>query len=160
MLSEDDSLSNLELSANLNELNYVNLNIAGQSTEVEALPPPVIPVNDDDDFIDEEDNVPYDLADSDDEVCANHYVDDEVDTMTSVARGHRGDGGGDPPQAPRRLGSCCKRNTSKRDKGGVTGHYTLKKAMEKYGPQKIKLSGRTRKRCGISAIIPAGSKII
>ncbi|GKF56558.1 hypothetical protein Tco_0166898 [Tanacetum coccineum] len=78
---EDDSSSNLALSANLNEFNHANLNIAGHSTEVEAPPPPpVIPV-DDDGFIDKEDDVPYDLADSDDEVRANHDVDDEVDDV-------------------------------------------------------------------------------
>ncbi|GJY87393.1 hypothetical protein Tco_0502021 [Tanacetum coccineum] len=133
---EDDSSYNLALSANLNELNHTNLNIAGHSTEVKEPPPPVIPV-DDDGFIDKEDDVPYDLADSDDEVRANHDVDDEVGTMTSVTRGHGGDGAGDPPQAPRRLGSSCERNTRKRDKRGVTGNYELKKAVEKYGPQEI-----------------------
>ncbi|GKE41884.1 hypothetical protein Tco_1469168, partial [Tanacetum coccineum] len=124
---------------------YANLNIARHSTEVEAPPPPVIHVVDDDDFIDEEDDVPYDLADSDDEVRANHDVDDEVDTMTSVARGHGGDGGGDPPRAPRRLGSSCERNTSKRDKRGVTGNYELKKAVEKYGIQEIEFEWKDQK---------------
>nr|GEV81763.1 hypothetical protein [Tanacetum cinerariifolium] len=144
---KDDSSSNLALSTNSNELNYANLNIAGQSMKVEALPPPVIPVDDNDDFIDEEDDVPYDLADYDDEVRTKH-------DMTSIARGHGGDGGGDPPQAPRRLGS---RNTGKRDKRGVTGNYELKKAVEKYGPQEIEFEWKDQKRCCISAIIPAAS---
>ncbi|GJW81352.1 SRP72 RNA-binding domain-containing protein [Tanacetum coccineum] len=124
---EDDSSSNLALCANLNEFNYANLNIARHSTEVEAPPPPVIHVVDDDDFIDEEDDVPYDLAHSGDEVRANHDVDDEVDTMTSVVRGHGGDGGG---------------NTSKR---GVTGNYELKKVVEKYGLQEIEFEWKDQK---------------
>nr|GEV59243.1 hypothetical protein [Tanacetum cinerariifolium] len=79
---EDDSSSDLALNANLNDLNYLNLNIASQSTEVEAPPPPtVILVDDNDDFIDEEDDVPYELATSDDEVFANDDVDDEVDAV-------------------------------------------------------------------------------
>ncbi|GKD13163.1 hypothetical protein Tco_1197570, partial [Tanacetum coccineum] len=63
---KDDSSYNLALSANLNELNHNE----SRGTTV-----------DDDDFIDEEDDVPYDLADSDDEVRANHDVDDEVGTV-------------------------------------------------------------------------------
>nr|GFB87181.1 hypothetical protein [Tanacetum cinerariifolium] len=57
-------------------------------------------------------------------------------------RGHGDDGGGDPPQTPRRLGSSCERNTDKR---GVTGNYELKKAVEKHGPQEIEFEWKDQK---------------
>ncbi|GKE52372.1 hypothetical protein Tco_1487528 [Tanacetum coccineum] len=87
----------LALSTNLNDLYFATLNINGQSTEVEA-PPPINPVDDDDDFIDDEDDVPRDLVDSDNEVLANSDDDNEVATVMSAAvmRGHGGDGAGDP----------------------------------------------------------------
>nr|GEU46196.1 hypothetical protein [Tanacetum cinerariifolium] len=54
-------------------------------------PPDIIDVDEDDDFIYDEDVVPHDLPDSDDEVLAN----DDVDDMSAaVARGQ--DGGDDP----------------------------------------------------------------
>ncbi|GKC80189.1 hypothetical protein Tco_1130963, partial [Tanacetum coccineum] len=68
--------------------------------DVEA-PPVIIDVDEDDDFINDEDGVPYDLADSDDEVLANDDDDDDECVMSaSVARGHDGDGGGDDPRRP------------------------------------------------------------
>jgi hypothetical protein len=73
--------SDLQLSANLNDLELETLNIDGESTLVEA-PPPIIPVDDDDDFIDDEDDDPYDLVDSDNEVANNS--DDEVDATNVV----------------------------------------------------------------------------
>ena len=73
--------SDLQLSANLNDLEPGTLNIDGESTLVEA-PPPIIPVDDDDDFIDDEDDDPYDLAYSDNEVANNS--DDEVEVATNV----------------------------------------------------------------------------
>ena len=83
IVAEDDddvihgnNSSNLQLSANLNDLAFETLNIDGQSTLVEA-PPPIIHVDDDDEFIDDEDDDPYDLADSD----ANNS-DDEVEDAT------------------------------------------------------------------------------
>ncbi|GJY95920.1 hypothetical protein Tco_0512281 [Tanacetum coccineum] len=46
----DNNSSYLAQSANLNDLDFATLNIDGQSTEVEA-PPPIIPIDNDDDFI-------------------------------------------------------------------------------------------------------------
>ncbi|GJT39761.1 hypothetical protein Tco_0939626, partial [Tanacetum coccineum] len=74
----DNNSSYLAQSANLNDLDFATLNIDGQSTKVEA-PPPIIPVDNADDFIDDEDDVPYDLSDSDNEMVA------------AVARGHDGE---------------------------------------------------------------------
>lgn len=84
MVEDDDDVihgnnsSNLQLSANLNDLEFETLSIDVQSTLVEA-PSPIIHVNNDDDFIDDEDDDPYDLAYSD----ANNY-DDEVEVVTDV----------------------------------------------------------------------------
>ncbi|GJX17271.1 hypothetical protein Tco_0218103 [Tanacetum coccineum] len=66
----DNNSSDLALSTSLNDLDFATLNIDGQSMEVEA-PPNIIAVDDDDDFIHDEDGIPHDLADSDDEVLAN-----------------------------------------------------------------------------------------
>nr|GEU82189.1 hypothetical protein [Tanacetum cinerariifolium] len=52
----------------------------GQSTDVEA-PPDIIDVDEDDDFIDDDDGFPRDLADSDEEVLAND--DDDVAVVYS-----------------------------------------------------------------------------
>nr|GEV43214.1 hypothetical protein [Tanacetum cinerariifolium] len=60
----------------LKDLNSVTLNIDGQSTDVEA-PPDIIDVDEDGDFIDDEDGVPHNLADYNDEFLAN---DDDADT--------------------------------------------------------------------------------
>ncbi|GKB75019.1 hypothetical protein Tco_0936431, partial [Tanacetum coccineum] len=65
-------------------------------TDVEA-PPNIIDVNEDDDFIDDEDGVPYDLAHSDDEVFANDDDDDVAVMSAAVARGYSG---GDDPSCP------------------------------------------------------------
>ncbi|GJT65434.1 transmembrane protein 45B-like protein [Tanacetum coccineum] len=82
----------------LNNLNFMTLNIDGQSTDVEA-PPDIIDVDDGDDFIDDEDGVPHDLADFDDEVLTNEdddvaatnvYSSDE-EMSAAVERGHGGD---------------------------------------------------------------------
>ncbi|GKF02856.1 hypothetical protein Tco_0029779, partial [Tanacetum coccineum] len=83
----------------LNDLDNATLHIDGQSTVVDA-PPDIIDVPDeDDDFIGDEDAIPYDLVDSDVEDLIN--VDDGVEKMSSadVARSHGGDDGGDdrPP---------------------------------------------------------------
>ncbi|GJV46798.1 hypothetical protein Tco_1437010 [Tanacetum coccineum] len=85
----DNISSDLALSTKLNDLNYANLNIVGQSMEVEAPPPPPIHVDNNDDFIDDEDDVPYDFSDSnsDNEVRANDVDDDddEVDDEKMLA---------------------------------------------------------------------------
>ncbi|GKF29554.1 hypothetical protein Tco_0095896, partial [Tanacetum coccineum] len=47
-------------------------------TEVKA-PPPIIPVDEDKDFIDDEDDVTHDLAYTNNEVLANYNDDDDDD---------------------------------------------------------------------------------
>ncbi|GJW02637.1 hypothetical protein Tco_1561493 [Tanacetum coccineum] len=77
---------------------------------IEALPD-IIPVDADDDFIDDEDDVPYDLVDYDDEVLANaDDYDDEAATVVflmsaAITRDHGGDGGGNDLSRPVRLAS-------------------------------------------------------
>nr|GEZ41878.1 hypothetical protein [Tanacetum cinerariifolium] len=75
------STYDLAISSRLNGLDFSTLNIDGQSTKVEA-PPDIILVDDDGDFIDDEDDVPRDLADSDNEVLTN--PDDYDDAATVV----------------------------------------------------------------------------
>ncbi|GJV18771.1 hypothetical protein Tco_1367791 [Tanacetum coccineum] len=71
------------LSASLNDLDFATLNFNGQSTEVKALPDII---NDDGDFIDDDDDVPHDLADSHDEVLANADDYDEVATVCEAEK--------------------------------------------------------------------------
>ncbi|GJZ81725.1 hypothetical protein Tco_0646719 [Tanacetum coccineum] len=77
----DHNSTDLALSANLNDLKLVTLNIDGQSTKVDA-PPPIIHADDDDDFIDDEDDIPHDLTDSNNKVLANS--DDDGDDVATV----------------------------------------------------------------------------
>ncbi|GKB08659.1 hypothetical protein Tco_0836971 [Tanacetum coccineum] len=79
-------------------------------------PPDIIDVDEDDDFIDDEDVVPRDLADSDDEFLANDDDDDDV-VYSNVARGDGGDGGGDDRPPPRHL-HRLPRGGRKPNKGG------------------------------------------
>nr|GEU52438.1 protein embryonic flower 1 isoform X1 [Tanacetum cinerariifolium] len=75
---------------------------------------PFILLDNDNYFVHEEDDVPYDLADSDNEFRSNDDVDDEVDIdhmSTSVARGHGG-------------------TIEKHVVRGVTSNFELKKAEE------------------------------
>ncbi|GKF02153.1 hypothetical protein Tco_0029076, partial [Tanacetum coccineum] len=65
----DNNSSDLTLSTSLNDLDFVTLNIDGQSTKVVA-PQDIIVIYDNDDFINDEDDVHHDLADFDDEVLA------------------------------------------------------------------------------------------
>ncbi|GJX02071.1 hypothetical protein Tco_0185984 [Tanacetum coccineum] len=110
-----DNSSNLPLSTSLNDLDNATLHIDGQSIEVEA-PPDIIDLDEDDDIIDDEDALPYDLADFDDE--------DLIEVMSAdVARGHGGDGGSDdrPPthHIPTGCGGCfVNRGTRKPNLGG------------------------------------------
>nr|GEY06723.1 ribonuclease H-like domain-containing protein [Tanacetum cinerariifolium] len=90
-----------------NDLDFVTLNIDGQSTNVDA-PPDIIDVDDNNDFIDDEDGVPYDLADFDDEVLTNNDDDDVARLLfilmsAMVAHCHGGDGGDDGPSRPPQL---------------------------------------------------------
>nr|GEY73877.1 hypothetical protein [Tanacetum cinerariifolium] len=104
-----DNSSDLPLSTSLNDLDNATFHIDGQSTEVDA-PPDIFDVHDEDDgIIDDEDALPYDLADFDDEDLIN-VDDDGVDKMSvDVARSHDGDGGGeDRPPTP-----CTHRNIAR-----------------------------------------------
>ncbi|GKB54183.1 hypothetical protein Tco_0904936, partial [Tanacetum coccineum] len=95
--------TDLTLSTSLNDLDFVTLNIDGQSMDVDA-PPDIIDVDEDDDFIDDEDVLPHDLADSDNEDLAN----DDVAMSADVARGHCGDGGGDDRPPPSQIFTGCR----------------------------------------------------
>ncbi|GJU40479.1 S-adenosyl-L-methionine-dependent methyltransferases superfamily protein [Tanacetum coccineum] len=145
----DNNTSDLALSNSLNDVDFATLNINGQSTEVEA-PPNIIAVNEDDDFIDDEDHVPHDLADFDDEVLANADDDDEAATIvyfnvSSSSSAHGGDDGGEPPPNPRVGGRKATRGARG---GGIDGGkkgvrketriLALKKAVDEDGPLKIK----------------------
>ncbi|GJY91223.1 reverse transcriptase domain-containing protein, partial [Tanacetum coccineum] len=79
-----------------NDLDFATLNIDGQSMDVEASPN-IIDADENDDFIDDEDDIPHDFADSDDEVLTNDDDDDVAVMLAAVARGH---GGGDDPSCP------------------------------------------------------------
>ncbi|GJT71155.1 transmembrane protein 45B-like protein [Tanacetum coccineum] len=61
----------------LNDLDFLTLHIDGQSMDVDT-PPDIIDVDEDDDIIDDEDVLPYDLADSDDEDLVNVNDDDDI----------------------------------------------------------------------------------
>ncbi|GJR50177.1 hypothetical protein Tco_1400698 [Tanacetum coccineum] len=88
----DNNSSDLALFANLNDLDFRTLNI--------------------------DDDIPYDLADSDNEVIANYDDDDEFATMAAeVAPGHGGDGADDTPPPPVRLLAVA------------NGHFDLKHHM-------------------------------
>ncbi|GJX05858.1 hypothetical protein Tco_0193790 [Tanacetum coccineum] len=120
----DNNSSDLLPFTSLNDLNFATLNTDGQSTYVEA-PLYIIDVDKDDDFIDNEDSVPHDLAHFDDEVLANDDDDDDDDVMSAtVARGHGDDCGDDDPSRPppRLIGTDCRgvggRNTTKRGREG------------------------------------------
>ncbi|GJU27268.1 reverse transcriptase domain-containing protein [Tanacetum coccineum] len=154
----DNNSSNLALSNSLNGVDFATLNIDGQSTEVEA-PPDIIAMDEDDDFIDDEDDVPHDLADFDDEMLAN-AVDDDDEAVTVVyfnvsssSSTHGGDGGGEPPLNPRQIGHSCRGvGGQKATRGGRGGGkdggrkgvrketmiLALKKDVDEYGPLKIK----------------------
>nr|GEV46566.1 hypothetical protein [Tanacetum cinerariifolium] len=145
----DNNSSNLALSASLNDLDFMTLNIDGKSTKVEA-PPDIIPVDDDDDFIDDEDDVLHDLAYSKDEVLANDDDnDDEATTMpAAVVRDHDGDGSVDAPPRPpsRQIGLSC-RATRRGGKDG--GRKGCVKAPGMLGSRKPwKDMARKRLECG------------
>nr|GEZ20818.1 hypothetical protein [Tanacetum cinerariifolium] len=117
----------------LNHLDFATLNKDGQSTDVEA-PPDIIDVDEYDAFIDDEDNVPHDLADFDDEDLAND--DDDDDISATVAQGH---GGGDDPSRP----PPCRKATSGGKGGGrqrtrkETKNLGIKKITDEWDPLKI-----------------------
>nr|GEX90590.1 hypothetical protein [Tanacetum cinerariifolium] len=83
----------------------------------------IIDVDEDDDIINDEGALPYDLVDSEDEDLVNIDDDDDVVVVYSnVARGHGGKGGGDdrlpPHQIPTGCGGCLVKGTRKSNLGG------------------------------------------
>nr|GEY12024.1 hypothetical protein [Tanacetum cinerariifolium] len=62
----------------LNDLDNTTLHIDGQSTEVDAVPD-IIDLDEDNDIIDDEDTLPYDLADYDDDGVDVVYSSEEED---------------------------------------------------------------------------------
>ncbi|GJZ52527.1 retrotransposon protein, putative, ty3-gypsy subclass [Tanacetum coccineum] len=141
-----DNSSNLALSASLNDLDFTTLHIDGQSTDVDA-PPDIIDVDEDDDIIDDEDALPYDLADSDDEDLVNLDIDDGVNVMSAdVARGHDGDGGGDdhPPSHQASAPENPIWVTGKRHTHQETQNLGLKKIMDVHGPVLIRFEWNDR----------------
>nr|GEX31157.1 hypothetical protein [Tanacetum cinerariifolium] len=111
-----DNLFDLLLSTSLNELDNATLLIDGQSMKVDALPD-IIDLDKDDDIIDDEDALPYDLADSNDEDLVNVYDDNSVDMSADVARGHGGDGGGDDRRPTHHIPTGCGGCFTNRGKG-------------------------------------------
>nr|GFB51424.1 hypothetical protein [Tanacetum cinerariifolium] len=78
-----DNSSDLSLSTSLNDLDNATLRIDGQSTEVDVPPYIIIDVVDeDDDITDDEDTLPYDLAESNNKDIIN-VDDDGVDKVYS-----------------------------------------------------------------------------
>ncbi|GJU11213.1 DIE2/ALG10 family protein [Tanacetum coccineum] len=129
---------------------------------VDAPPNIIDVVDEDDDIIDEEDPIPYDLADFDDEDVVNLDIDDGVNVVYSnVARGHGGDGGGDdrppPHQIPTGCGGCLgnrgkgtrKPNLDGRRAGSLhtrqeTRNLGLKAIKDKSGPVSIRFEVNDR----------------
>ncbi|GJZ35386.1 retrotransposon protein, putative, ty3-gypsy subclass [Tanacetum coccineum] len=112
-----DNSSDLPLSTSLNDMDNATLHIDGQSTVVDV-PLDIIDLDEDDDIIDDEDALPYDLVDSDDEDLINVDDDDGVDVMSAdVARGHGGDGGGDDRPPTHHIPTGCRGCFANRGKG-------------------------------------------
>nr|GFB03888.1 hypothetical protein [Tanacetum cinerariifolium] len=112
--------SDLSLSTSLNDLEITAFHIDGQLIDVDAPPNIIDVVDEDNDIIDEEDLIPYDLADFDDEDLVNLDIDDGM--PANVAQGHGGDGDGDdrppPYQIPTGCGGHLGKGTRKLNLGG------------------------------------------
>nr|GFA30598.1 hypothetical protein [Tanacetum cinerariifolium] len=132
-LTEKCIMVSFKKSSSLNDLDNATLHIDGQSTEVDV-PLDIIDVLDeDDDITDDEDALPYDLADSDNDDLIN--VDDD-----DVARSHGGDGGGKGKQKPNLGGrAACRLNT--RDK---TRNLSLKEITDMKGSVPIQFELRDK----------------
>nr|GEX42691.1 hypothetical protein [Tanacetum cinerariifolium] len=94
----------------------------------------IIDVDEDDDIIDDEGAIPYDLVYSDDEDLANMSSD--------VAQGHGGNGGGDdrlpPHQIPTGCGGCLVKGTRKPNLGGwKAGRLHTRQKTQNLGLKKI-----------------------
>nr|GFC54172.1 hypothetical protein [Tanacetum cinerariifolium] len=98
-------------------------------------------VNEDDDIIDEDDPIPHDLANSDDEDLVNLDIDDGVNILADVARGHGCDGGGDdhphPYQVPIGCGGCL----GNRGKGTRKPHLGGRRASRLHSLQETRNLG-------------------
>nr|GEV73229.1 hypothetical protein [Tanacetum cinerariifolium]GEY49034.1 hypothetical protein [Tanacetum cinerariifolium] len=146
----ENNSSDLAFSASLNDLDFITLNIDSQSTKVKAQPP-VVPVDDDDDLINDKDEVFRDLADSDEVIANSDYDGDEVATIMSVAikRGHSSDDGSGPPPSSRqkatREGMGGGRDGGKKGVHKATRNMKLKRAMKRYCPQQIKFEWKDKK---------------
>ncbi|GJY78223.1 hypothetical protein Tco_0484024 [Tanacetum coccineum] len=140
-----DNSSDLPLSTSLNDLEIAALHIDGQSIDVDA-PPDIIDVDEDDDIIDDEDVLPYDLANSDDEDLVNVDDDNGVAMSADVARGHDGDGGGDDRPPPHQIVGGCRGSGKnfwilKADRMRTrkeTRNLGLRKITDELGPQPIR----------------------
>ncbi|GJW69578.1 hypothetical protein Tco_0126495 [Tanacetum coccineum] len=82
------------------EFSYLSFKIMVNQIDVDAPPDIIDVVDEDDDIIDEECPIPHDLADSNDEDLVNLDIDDGLNMLADVARGHGGDGGGDDRPPP------------------------------------------------------------
>ncbi|GJQ93890.1 F-box domain containing protein [Tanacetum coccineum] len=118
----DDS-SDLALTTSLNDLEITALHIDGQSIDVDV-PPDIINVDEDDDIIDDEDVLPYDLADFDDENLVNVDDDDGV----AVVYSSKG------TQKPNLGGKKAGRMHTRKE----TRNLGLRKITDELGPQPIR----------------------
>nr|GEW04599.1 hypothetical protein [Tanacetum cinerariifolium] len=119
----------------------------GQSIDVDAPPNIINVVDEDNDIIDEEDLVLYDLADFDDKELVNLDIDDGVNMSADVARGQGGDSGGVDRPTPYEIPTGCKGtrkpNLDGRRAGRLHTHQEtqnlgLKDITDKSGPVLIR----------------------
>nr|GEU33348.1 hypothetical protein [Tanacetum cinerariifolium] len=133
-----DNSSDVALTTSLNDLEIAALHIDGQSIDVDT-PPDIIDVDEDDDIIDDEDVLPYDLAELDDEDLVN--VDDDDGMSVDVAWGHGGHNGGYDHLRPHYKGTR-KPNLRGRKAGRMhtrkeTRNLGLRKITNELSPQPI-----------------------
>ncbi|GJY69190.1 reverse transcriptase domain-containing protein, partial [Tanacetum coccineum] len=141
-----DNSSDLALSTSLNDLDFTTLHIDGQSMYVDA-PPDIIDVDEDDDIIDKEDALPYDLAYSNDEDLVNVDDDDDVvlSKIYSIGINTKGHGGDDRPPSHQIDGGCRGNGTRKPNLGDrkagrlnthkETRNLGLRRVTDLHGPQ-------------------------
>nr|GEW13199.1 hypothetical protein [Tanacetum cinerariifolium] len=110
--------------------NIRSLYIDGQSIDVDAPPDIIDVVDEDDDIIDEEGPIPYDLVDSKDEDLVNLDINDGINMSADVARCHDGKGTRKPNLGGRRAGRL---HTLQE-----TQNLRLKAIMDKSGPVSIR----------------------
>nr|GEW24184.1 hypothetical protein [Tanacetum cinerariifolium] len=147
-----DNLSDLLLSTSLNDLDNATLHIDGQLTEVDAPSDIIDVVDEDDDIIDDEDAIPYDLADTNNEDLIN--VDDD-----DVARSYGSDGEDRPPphHVPTGYTGCFANQGKGKQKPNLGGraagrlhtrdktrNLSLKEITDKKGPVSIRFEVRDK----------------